>query len=133
VGTTVRIACCQLSPNVERPERNAALARQAIAAAVGEGAQIVVLPELSNSGYVFRSAEEVEAAAVARDGELLQGWIEEAGRGGALVIGGFCERGPDGRLHNSSALVDGEGLLAVYRKLHLWNEEASWAGSGPAR
>jgi 5-aminopentanamidase len=130
MGTTVRIACCQLSPDVDRPERNAGLARQAIAAVVGEGAQIVVLPELSNSGYVFRSAEEVEAAAVPRDGELLQGWIEEAGRGDALVIGGFCERAPDGRLHNSSALVDGEGLLAVYRKLHLWNEEARWFSPG---
>jgi predicted amidohydrolase len=130
MGTTVRIACCQLSPDVDHPERNAGLARQAIAAAVDGGAQIVVLPELSNSGYVFRAAEEVDAAAEARDGELLQGWIEEAGRGDALVIGGFCERAPDGRLHNSSALVDGEGVVAVYRKLHLWNEEARWFSPG---
>lgn len=130
MGTRVRIACCQLSPDVDRPERNAGVALEAIAAAVGGGAQIVVLPELSNSGYVFRAAEEVDAAAVPRDGELLQGWIEEAGRGDALIIGGFCERAPDGKLYNSSALVDGEGVLAVYRKLHLWNEEARWFSPG---
>jgi predicted amidohydrolase len=134
MGTTVRIACCQLSPDVERPARNPAIAREAIAAAVAGGAQIVVLPELSNSGYVFRSVEEVEAAAVPSDGELLRGWSEEAGRGDALVVGGFCERASDGRLYNSCALVDGEGVAAVYRKLHLWAEEPKWfsAGEEPA-
>jgi 5-aminopentanamidase len=130
MGLGVRIACCQLSPDVERPARNPALAREAIAAAVAGGAQIVVLPELSNSGYVFRAAAEAEAAAVPRDGELLREWSEEAGRGDALVVGGFCERGPDGRLYNSSALVDGEGVAAVYRKLHLWGEEARWFSPG---
>ena len=43
-----------------------------------------------------------------------------------MVVGGFCELAPDGRLHNSSALVDGDGVRAVYRKLHLWGEEPRW-------
>jgi len=126
----MRVACCQLSPSVERPERNAALARDAIAQAVADGAQIVVLPELVNSGYVFESLEEVRAAAVPATGELLQGWAQEAARGDALVVGGFCELAPDGRLFNSSALVDGGGVLAVYRKLHLWDQEQSWFAHG---
>lgn len=130
MATSVRIACCQLSPDVERPALNPAIARNAIAAAVAEGAQIVVLPELSNSGYVFQAAGEVEAAAVPSDGELLRGWSEEAGRGDALVIGGFCERAPDGKLYNSCALVDGEGVAAVYRKLHLWGDESRWFSPG---
>jgi predicted amidohydrolase len=130
MGTSVRIACCQLSPDVERPSLNPELARDAIAAAVAGGAQIVVLPELCNSGYVFRAAEEAQDAAVPRDGELLRAWSEEARRGDALVVGGFCERAPDGRLYNSSALVDGDGVAAVYRKLHLWGEEAKWFSPG---
>ena len=83
----------------------------------------MVLPELANSGYVFTSAEEARAAAVRVDGELLAGWAHEAARGDALVIGGFCELGADDRLYNSAAVVDSTGVLAVYRKLHLWNEE----------
>jgi predicted amidohydrolase len=43
-----------------------------------------------------------------------------------LVVGGFCELGEDGRLYNSCALVDGEGVRAVYRKIHLWDEESTW-------
>jgi predicted amidohydrolase len=101
---SARIACCQFAPDVESPARSAELAREAIAAAVGEGAQIVVLPELCTSGYVFRSADEARAAATPADGELLQSWAAEAARGDALVIGGFCELASDGRLFNSAVL-----------------------------
>jgi 5-aminopentanamidase len=131
---SVRIACCQISPDVESPATSTALAREAIAAAVAQGAQIVVLPELCTSGYVFREAAEARAAATAPDGELLRGWAAEAARGDALVVGGFCELAPDGRLFNSSALVDGDGVLAVYRKVHLWDKERFWftPGESPA-
>ncbi len=130
----VRVACCQLAPDVDSPARSAELALEAIAGAVADGAQIVVLPELVNSGYVFSSLDEARAAAVPPDGELLAGWAREAARGDAVVVGGFCEQAPDGRLHNSSALVDGDGVRAVYRKLHLWGEESRWfvAGDEPA-
>ncbi len=134
MSSEVQVACCQIAPDVARPARGAALAREAIAAAVDGGAQIIVLPELANSGYVFESTEEARAAAVPADGELLAGWAEEAARGDAVVIGGFCERAHDGTLFNSSALVDGKGVRAVYRKLHLWGEEPRWfaAGDRPA-
>lgn len=126
----VRVACCQIAPDVERPDQNAELALEAIAAAVDAGAQIVVVPELVNSGYVFTSVDEARVTATAVDGELLAGWAREAARGNAVVVGGFCERAPDGRLHNSSALVDGDGVRAVYRKLHLWGEEPRWFARG---
>ena len=126
----VRVACCQIAPDVERPDQNAELALDAIAAAVDAGAQIVVVPELVNSGYVFTSVDEARVTATGVDGELLAGWAREAARGDAVVVGGFCERAPDGRLFNSSALVDGDGVRAVYRKLHLWGEEPRWFAPG---
>ncbi|HTP21274.1 MAG TPA: nitrilase-related carbon-nitrogen hydrolase [Solirubrobacteraceae bacterium] len=126
----VRVASCQIAPSVERPERNAELALNTIAGAIDAGAQIVVLPELVNSGYVFTSVDEAQAAAVPADGELLAGWAREAARGDAVVVGGFCELAPDGRVHNSSALVDGGGVRAVYRKLHLWDDEPRWFAPG---
>jgi predicted amidohydrolase len=128
----VQLACCQLAPDVEDPRGNAERARGAIAAAVSGGADIVVVPELVNSGYVFESADEARAAAVAADGELLRGWAREAARGSAMVVGGFCELGDDGRVYNSSALVDGDGVVAVYRKLHLWAYEQRWFARGDA-
>src|SRR5262249_26844375 len=130
----VRIACCQIAPEVESPGASTALARESIAGAVSRGADIVLLPELCTSGYVFRSVDEARAAATPADGDLLHGWAEEAARGDALVVGGFCELASDGRLFNSSALVGRNGVLAVYRKMHLWNEECHWftPGDSPA-
>jgi 5-aminopentanamidase len=119
----VRVACAQIAPSVVDPRGNRALTRDAVREAVSAGARLVVLPELSTSGYVFESAEEARAAAEPAEGPTLRGWSEEAGRGDAVVIGGFCELGDDGLLYNSAAVVDGTGVLAVYRKLHLWDRE----------
>jgi 5-aminopentanamidase len=126
----VRVACCQLATDVERPSESAARTRAAIAEAVDHGANVIVVPELSNSGYVFRSEAEAHAAAVRADGRLLQEWAAEAARGDAVVVGGFCELGDADRLYNSSALVDGGGVRAVYRKLHLWADENRWFTPG---
>jgi predicted amidohydrolase len=124
----IQIACCQFAPEVGQSAGNETLVRSAIATAVAGGAQIVVLPELANSGYRFDSAGEARAAATPVDGPLLAGWAQEAGD--ALVIGGFCELADDGTVYNSSALVHGGGVMALYRKLHLWHDEPLWFATG---
>ncbi len=129
---TVRVAACQLAPDVENPERSAARAGSAIVDAVAAGAQVIVLPELANSGYVFRSAEEARAAAVPAGGELLDGWARALDGSDAVVVGGFCELAEDERVFNSAALIDAGGVRAVYRKLHLWGEEPRWFQPGDA-
>jgi predicted amidohydrolase len=128
----MRVACCQIAPDVADPAVSAAEAGEAISAAVAGGAQIVVLPELANSGYVFRSEREVRAAATPADGEVLTSWAAAAG-GDAVVIAGFCEMAADGTIYNSAAVLDGGGVLAVYRKVHLWDEEQLWFTPGSDR
>jgi predicted amidohydrolase len=118
-----RIAVQQLAPRLGDLEHNRALALNAIREALDAGAEVVVLPELITSGYVFTSPEEAAPAAIEPGHELLREWAAEAARADAVVVGGFCERGEDGRLYNSAALVDASGLRAVYRKLHLWDAE----------
>ena len=39
------------------------------------------------------------------------------------IVGGFCELGDDGLVYNSAAVVGPDGVLAVYRKAHLWDAE----------
>ena len=118
-----RIAVQQLAPGLGDLDHNRALALRAIREALDAGAEVVVLPELITSGYVFSSPEEAARAAIAPDHELLREWAAEAARADAVIVGGFCERGDDGRLYNSAAVVDASGLRAVYRKLHLWDGE----------
>jgi predicted amidohydrolase len=111
------VVCQQLDPHVGDLAGNRELALSAIEAA--RGADVIVLPELVTSGYVFESREECLASSLPPD--ALAEWGRAAD--GALVVGGFAERGDDGLVYNSAALVDASGVLGVYRKAHLWDQE----------
>jgi 5-aminopentanamidase len=121
--STVRVAVCQLAPVIGDLDGNRARALAAIDAAASDGAQVVVLPELAASGYVFRDAAEARALAEPPDGTTVSGWAERAAAQGLVVVGGFAEDG-GAALFNSAVLVDPTGLRAVYRKVHLWDRES---------
>ncbi|HEX5193887.1 MAG TPA: nitrilase-related carbon-nitrogen hydrolase [Solirubrobacteraceae bacterium] len=125
-----RVCCQQLDPVVGDLDRNRERALTAIAEGVELGADVIVLPELVTSGYVFESAEEAAALSIAPDHEILREWADAARRHEVIVAGGFAERGADGRTYNSAAVVDRSGLRAVYRKLHLWDREKLWFAPG---
>jgi 5-aminopentanamidase len=120
----VRVAACQLTIQIAEPEANRAAAAAAIAAAVGRGAQIVVLPELTPSGYVFSGAQEARSLSEPACGPTARQWADLARVHGIVVIGGFAELGDDGKVYNSALLADRSGVRAVYRKAHLWDAEA---------
>lgn len=124
-----RIVCRQLAPKVGELGPNCEASVQAIRDARAQGADVIVLPELVTSGYVFESRAEAASMAITPDHELFGFWADAAG-GQAVVIGGFCEEGPEGVLYNSAAVVDGSGVLAVYRKVHLWDREKLWFEPG---
>jgi predicted amidohydrolase len=118
------VAACQLSLAVGDPDGNLAAAAAAVGSAAAAGAGLVVLPELCDSGYVFTGAAEARAlASPADESPALRHWHDLAARHHIVIVGGFCELGPDGRLYNSAALVDASGVRAVYRKAHLWDAE----------
>jgi len=118
-----RIACQQLAPVIGDLAANREIARDAIREAVDSGADVVVLPELITSGYMFESPQEAAGMAIDAGHEILVEWAAEAASADIVLAGGFCELGDDGGIYNSAALFDATGLRAVYRKLHLWDRE----------
>jgi predicted amidohydrolase len=118
-----RIACQQLAPQVGDPDGNRALSLDAIEQAAAAGADVVVLPELIQSGYMFESAQEAASLAITPDDELIGQWAALAAEHDLVLAAGFAERGADGHTYNSAVLIDSGGLRAVYRKLHLWDRE----------
>jgi predicted amidohydrolase len=118
-----RIACQQVAPRIADLEGNRRLSAESIHHAVDGGADVIVLPALVTSGYVFASRAEAASVAITPDHRLFVDWVAEAARGPAVVVGGFCELGDDGLLYDSAALVNGSGVRGVYRKTHLWNAE----------
>jgi predicted amidohydrolase len=118
------VAACQLGLAVGEVESNRAAAAAAIEESAGQGAELVVLPELCDSGYVFTGqAEALKLATPATDSPTLRDWQALAARYRTTIAGGFCELGEDGRLYNSAAFVGADGVLAIYRKAHLWDAE----------
>jgi predicted amidohydrolase len=117
----VRIACCQMDPTLGDLAANAEAIEAQIRDAVTGGADVIVLPELATSGYMFADADEARAAALAPTDSTFAKW--SAAAGDSIVVGGFCERGDDDRLYNSAVMVDANGVLACYRKTHLWDRE----------
>ena len=129
--STVRVSCRQVSPRIADLAANVVISTEAVRSAVAERADIIVLPELVTSGYAFESKAEVASVAVTTAHSLFAGWAAAlSGRPGAVVIGGFAEAGPDGAYYNSAAVVDADGIVAVYRKTHLWDREKLWFRSG---
>ncbi|MFL5860202.1 MAG: nitrilase-related carbon-nitrogen hydrolase [Solirubrobacteraceae bacterium] len=116
-----RIVCQQVAPRIADLQANRRLSLSAIADAAATGADVIVLPELVTSGYMFHSAEEAASVAISAEDPLFEQWAAEAGS--AVVIGGFAERGDDGLIYNSAAVVDRSGVIGVYRKGHLWDRE----------
>ena len=89
------------------------------------GVDVLVLPELANSGYVFNSRDEAiglsEEVPAGPFSKLLQTFSKQD----RLVVSGICER-EGTNLYNSAAALGNGKLLATYHKVHLFNREGEW-------
>lgn len=119
----VKIACIQMEPIVGEKERNVRLTLELVEKAALQGARLIVLPELCNSGYVFESREEAFALAEGiPHGPTCAAWMEIAHAHGLHLVAGIAER--DGSvLYNAAVVIGPSGHVGTFRKVHLWNEE----------
>jgi predicted amidohydrolase len=118
-----QIVCRQLAPILADLPANIRLTVDAIRESVAAGARVVILPELALSGYMFRSTDEARPVAIALTHPVFEQWSAAVRDVDGVVVGGFAELGDDGLVYNSAAIVDRTGVLAVYRKVHLWDKE----------
>lgn len=89
-----------------------------LSSAAGQGAQVVVFPEASLTGYDL-TPESAAEVADSIPGRWTDRITEQSARLGVLTCFGLVERGDDGLLYNAAALVGPEGLIGSYRKIHL--------------
>lgn len=109
-----------IAQNIERVER---LIRES-------DAELIVLPELFNTGYLFTSRSEVQTLAEEiPDGRTTETLCRLARAKNAHIAAGLVERCGE-RLFNSSVLVGPDGYRATYRKIHLFLEETLWFDPG---
>lgn len=115
---SLRVALAQVNPTVGDLRGNAELVSKFFARAVKAGADLVAFPELVLTGYPPEDLL-LKPAFVRGNLESLAALAKEL-RGATAVVG-FVDRGDDGLLYNSAAVLSGGRVRGTYRKILLPN------------
>ena len=111
-----RIALAQIDPVLgdlgRNVEKHCAMAGQAH----DQGAQLVVFPELSLTGYSVKDLHWDLAVNVERDPSRLGGLLKESKR--IAMIAGGVEEGPGFGIFNSAFFFEGGAVRTVHRKTY---------------
>lgn len=125
----MRVAAVQYKPVKGRRDDALADLRRLVSEAA-PGSDLVVLPEMAATGYLFPSDEAAGEVAEEPEGPTFQALAPLAAEHGAWLVAGFPERAGD-RLYNSALVVDPAGELRfVYRKTLLFPPDHWWAEPG---
>ena len=123
VTGSIEVACIQMQPVFGNVAANVAHSLELIDRAASRGANLAVLPELANTGYMFASREEafglaepIPADRRCRPGRSARlGTACTSSRGSPNVPGLISTTAP--------CVIGPEGYIGTFRKVHLWNEE----------
>ncbi len=92
-------------------------------------ADLVVLPELFNTGYNFSSRREVEKVSEPIPGGFTtEKLLETSRKSGMIIVAGLAERSK-GNYYNSAVIVR-ERYIGKYRKVHLFSKEKKFFKRG---
>lgn len=98
--------------------------------AVRNGAELITLPEMCLTGYVWSKREDIFALAEESTGESFQLFSRFCRENSCYLAYGFAEIDL-GKLYNAQNLIDPKGeLLTTYRKQHLFENDELWAEPG---
>lgn len=127
------VAVAQFAPTAE-VAANRAHVGELVARASGRGARVVVFPEYS-SYFIDPFDETLRAHAEDLHGPFVQELERLSAEYELVIVAGLVERAEDGkRVRNTVVAVGADGLLATYRKLHLYDafgqRESDWVEPG---
>ena len=94
------------------------------------GANLIVLPELANTGYLFANRRDAfNHAEAVPEGPSTQAWIDFAAQHQVYLVAGLAEQDAM-QLFDTAVLLGPGGFIGKYRKAHLWNKEKLWFTPG---
>lgn len=114
------VAACQLTTDDLDVASNHATIRDRIDG-LPERVSLAVFPEYALTGFV--GDERLADVALSRDDSVIESLRETAVTTETALAVGFVEAG-ETALYNATAYVHPDGELTVYRKRHLWANEA---------
>ena len=128
-----RAAAAQTLARLGDVQYNIEISTQLVNEAVRQGAELVVLPECMNTGYLFDSADHCRALAeTVPDGAFVSAMSSLARKHDIFIASGITEwDAARGRLFNSGIMLDRKGEVAVhYHKQFLATHDQNWFSFG---
>ena len=126
----VTVAAAQMGPVARAESRSSVVKRLLVMlrAAAGQGADLVVFPELALTTFFPRwdlpDAEVLEFFEREMPNPATQPLFDDARRLGVGFHLGYAELTPEGHRYNSAVLVERDGrIVTTYRKVHLPGHE----------
>ncbi len=127
----MRIGLGQIEPRIGEIDENLQKTRKILDQARKNDVEVLVLPELTNSGYAFDSKKEaLQSAERVDEGKFSRLFREWSSKGG-MITSGLCEKDSNGIYNSAVVFADGSHIL-TYRKVHLFNKEKLWFAPGTA-
>jgi predicted amidohydrolase len=124
----MKVGLVQFSPQLANLDRTLSNLQRLLTQL--QPADLIVLPELCNSGYNFESKEQAwSSSETVDDSRFLRFLTEYCRQKNCHIVSGFNERAGD-RLYNSALLVGSKGMIGKYRKLHLFMNEKDYFEPG---
>jgi len=109
------VALAQISPRLADVETNLGTYQEQVREAVALGADLLIFPELSLTGYHLK--DDVSEVATRLDGPVAAE-LRELSRGTAFVAG-LVEESPDFQFYNSAVWFEDGEIRHVHRKVYL--------------
>jgi len=121
--SVIRVGAVQMRPILGDLEANRKKIENFIKQAYKFEIDLVVLPELCNSGYNFSSRDEaIKFSEPIPDGQTIVLLEKMAREFNMYIVAGINER-CGGDLFNSAVIVGPKGFVGLYRKVHLFMNE----------
>ena len=114
----MKIGCIQLNMGFGKVEENYERAEKFIREAASQGAEIVVLPEMWNTGYALEKLDELADVNGERTKAFLSSLAKQLG---VHIVGGSVSVKRDDKFYNTMYTFNNEGeLVGEYSKAHLF-------------
>jgi len=124
---TIRIAAVQMNAKPAPTAQRLVRAQELVASAARQGAQLIVLPELFNTGYEYSPENFLRAETL--DG-LTAAWMRKTTAQFQIHLAGSFLHRAQGEIYNTLLLAARDGAEWLYNKHHPWFWERAYFQPG---
>ena len=124
------VSSIQYEPVKGKVEKNIKNIIELIKEASEKGAELIVLPEMCTTGYIWQNRKEIKPYLETIPGETTDSITSLTKKYQNYVVIGIAEKNHKDIYYNSAALIGPEGYIGRYRKVHSFISDPMWSKDG---